>query len=41
MGDNIWMEVKVEMDPITIDRFREKKEVIIKINKPALQLQSL
>jgi hypothetical protein len=41
MGSNIWMEVKVEMDPITIDRFREKKEVIIKINKPALQLQSL
>lgn len=41
MGSNIWMEVKVEMDAITIDRFREKKEVIIKINKPALQLQSL
>lgn len=41
MGNNIWMEVKVEMDAITIDRFREKKEVIIKINKPALQLQSL
>lgn len=41
MGNNIWMEVKVEMDAITIDRFREKKEITIKINKPALQLQSL
>lgn len=41
MGNNIWMEIKVEMDAITIDRFREKKEITIKINKPALQLQSL
>ena len=39
-NDN-WVEVKVESEPIQIDRFRSNKEVNITVIKPSLFIESL
>jgi hypothetical protein len=39
--NSTWIETRVAMDSIQVDRFRKPKEVNVKIYKPSLFLQSL